>query len=88
MVTTYDDLEDLKISPRSRLLLARSVGVCGWSPYPNYGGYKHWYCQRRKRHIGVHRFENYVAGRVFRRQVHYKPTLKPSYAWSILKDTT
>ena len=77
------DLDDLSLSPRSRLMMAQGLGICGWSPYPNAGGYKHWYCQRRRRHLGSHRFVNYVAGRVFRKRVHYQPTMKSTYAWKV-----
>lgn len=79
------DLEDLKLSPRSRLLMAHGLRICGWSPYPNHGGYRHWYCQRRRRHFGAHRFVNYVSGRIVRKQVHYKPTMRSTYAWQVLQ---
>lgn len=36
---------------------------CGFVPYPNSGAYGHWSCERRRFHLGRHRFVNYTIGR-------------------------
>jgi hypothetical protein len=62
----------------NRLMDARSIlaGACnastwtGQKPYGYAGGYSHWRCSRKRRHLGPHRFENYVFAGL---RVEYKP---------------
>jgi len=37
---------------------------CGFRPFPGNGAYGDWTCQRRRLHIGRHRFNNYTIARV------------------------
>lgn len=67
------DPEAIELSPASRLIFARKRGLCGWCPYPNQGGYSHWYCQRKRRHLGRHRYRNYVFGRLVRSHTKFRP---------------
>lgn len=38
--------------------------VCGFVPFPGSGAYGHWACQRRRWHLGRHRFNNYTIGQM------------------------
>lgn len=38
----------------------RKPFACQVAPDPFSGGYRHWYCELRKRHTGDHRYRNYV----------------------------
>ena len=37
---------------------------CGFRPFPGNGAYGHWTCERRRFHLGRHRFVNYTIARV------------------------
>ena len=40
------------------------VNECGFVPFPGDGAYGHWSCQRRRWHLGRHRFNNYTVPRI------------------------
>jgi hypothetical protein len=37
---------------------------CRFRPFPGYGAYGHWTCQRSRWHPGRHRYRNYTIARV------------------------
>lgn len=37
---------------------------CGWVPFPRNGAYGEWACERRRWHLGPHRFVNYTIARI------------------------
>lgn len=37
---------------------------CGFVPFPGSGAYGHWACERRRHHLGRHRFVNYTIARI------------------------
>lgn len=39
-------------------------GACNATPGPGQGGYDHWHCGLKRRHVGLHRTGNYVWGEV------------------------
>lgn len=73
-----------RIGNRWMDLRARLAGACnastwtGQPPTGYAGGYSHWRCSRERRHLGPHRFENYVFAGL---RVEYKPL-----PWDRLKD--
>lgn len=42
----------------------RKPFACNAVPPKGQGGYDHWHCQQRRRHDGLHRFNNYVWGEI------------------------
>jgi len=42
----------------------KKPGACNAVPPHGHGGYDHWYCQRKRRHDGLHRVNSYVWGEI------------------------
>lgn len=42
----------------------RKPFTCQATPPPGQGGYSHWHCREKRKHDGMHRFNNYVWGEI------------------------
>lgn len=51
-------------SERHRVATQMQRDDCAFVPYPGSGAYGDWRCERRRFHLGRHRFVNYTIGRI------------------------